>query len=336
MLSRQFPVMETAPCAICGETQKLAVSRRDRHRKPLTTVLCTGCGIVHNWPIPDDDTLARFYSEKYRREYKGTAVIRTRTLVRNFERTLWFFNAYWPIMRAARSCIDVGSGNGEFLYFARALGMDATGIEPDIAAAEFSRDQLGLEVATTFIEDSEFGKGAAGMLRLYHVLEHLNDPVGKLKTLRGWLADDGILCISVPNIEAETESKWRGRMFHFGHIYNFNPRSLRACAGRAGFEEVESLRKSHRNQTTTFFRKARPWSAAKARDEQNAARLKDRFQAHYSPLRFAISAKKLRGKVKNAAREASTGLQLSDPGAIGRHFVARFQEMQGNKPRPAH
>lgn len=313
------------PCVLCGGEDHALVSRHDRHRRPLTSLMCRGCGLVFNWPIPDEATLAAFYSDRYRLEYKGDAAPRSRQIVRNFNRVLDFFSANWPLMAGARTCLDIGAGSGEFLYFARGLGMQARGVEPNRAYAAFCRDRFGLDVTTGFVGGFDYPDGGADLIRLSHVLEHLSDPVGSLRMVRRWLADDGIIHIEVPDIEVYADQKTRGNMFHFGHIFNFSAWTLRACAGLAGLEEAAELRATPAAGTATFFRKGRVWTAAEARNPAAAARVLGRLDRHYARRRVVHSVAKLGRKLNRRAGELRTVLTLGDPARIGAHFVARFR-----------
>lgn len=324
---RERAAPETAQaCPLCGGGDGRVVSTRDRRRRSLVSILCLDCGLVYNSPIPGDAEVERFYRDAYRLEYKGAAVPSRRQIVRNFKHVMDFFQRNSELLAQARTCLDIGAGSGEFLFFASALGMEAKGIEPNEGYAAHARENLGLDVATSFIHDTDYPRGGADLIRLNHVLEHLNRPVESLKVIGRWLADDGIIYIEVPNIEDYARSKSRGNIFHFGHIFNFNPWTLRASAGLAGLEEVAGVRAANAYSTGTFFRKGPSWTAEQARNPDNAARVAAALRRHYAELRLTRTAAKMISKLKRHADETGTGLRLAEPAAIGAHFVARFKE----------
>jgi len=321
------PLVEA--CILCGGKRARIVSTRDRRRRPLSSVLCMECGLIHNSPIPTDAELEAFYRDTYRLEYKGAAVPSRRQIVRNFTYVKAFFERNAALFANARTCLDVGAGSGEFLFFAKALGMEAKGIEPNEGYAAYARESLGLDVATGFIQNTEYPEGGADLIRLNHVLEHLNRPVDSLRAIGRWLANDGVIYIEVPNIETYARSKSRGHIFHIGHVFNFNPWTLRACAGLAGFEEVESVRAANAGSTGTFFRKGRRWTAEDARNPENAAHVAEALRRHYAERRLAKTAAKLMRKLKRHVGATGTGLRLAEPAAIGAHFVERFKANTG-------
>ena len=85
---------------------------------------------------------------------------------------------------------------------------------------------------------SRFRRAASTSITMYHALEHVEDPVGILSTLRAWLSEGGLLLVEVPNVEARC-IRPRHR-FHFAHFYNFNRATLEATGPKAGFEPMQT------------------------------------------------------------------------------------------------
>jgi SAM-dependent methyltransferase len=122
--------------------------------------------------------------------------------------------------------------------------------------------------------------GSFDFIRLSHVLEHMPDPVRSLKTLQRWLADDGVLYLETPNIEAEAGRKIRGSMFHFGHIFNFNPFTLRLAAKGAGLQEAPECAAKLADATGTFFVKRAISELPLEGADINAKRMKTAMDEH--------------------------------------------------------
>lgn len=314
-------------CQLCGNNAWRTVSTVDRHGKPLTTLLCEGCGIVVNDPIPSDEQLAAFYRTDYRTEYKGAATPRRRQVWRNFRRIEAHIRANREVFRSGLRCLDLGSGSGEFMFIASALGLRCTGVEPNRPYAEYSRTVLGLDVKSQTIEETAFADGSFDHIRLSHVLEHMRMPVRSLETLHRWLADDGILYIEVPNIESEAAHKVRGTMFHFGHIFNFNPVTLRLAAGLAGFEELPGTRQRDAQSTGAFFRKAgKPTVPGDLR--ANAQRMGAAMDAHNARLLprppDGNAVKRMFGSWAMRLGPSVASLAYSGPRSIADHFARRI------------
>ena len=67
---------------------------------------------------------------------------------------------------------------------------------------------------------------------MFHMLEHVADPVGTLTTIRGWLAPAGRLVVEVPNVNSTVQAP-RHR-FHYAHLYSYSVSTLEGLASRAG------------------------------------------------------------------------------------------------------
>jgi hypothetical protein len=72
-----------------------------------------------------------------------------------------------------------------------------------------------------------------------HVIEHLNRPTQSLLHLRSILRPGGRLYVECPNLTAPPAV--RSKLFHFAHIHNFTPSSLRMLAEKCGFAVESAL-----------------------------------------------------------------------------------------------
>ncbi len=316
-------------CPLCSAIDHQVVSEKDRHGNPLRTILCMGCGIITNDPIPSDEELAAFYKKDYRTDYKGTPEPRMRQVWRNFARLEAHILANRDVYKAGMKCLDLGAGSGEFMFLAKSIGLDCTGVEPNEGYAEYCRKKLELDVANQTLEETNFADSSFDLIRLSHVLEHMRDPVRSLKVLHGWLKDDGILYIEVPDIEAEAAQKMPGTMFHFGHLFNFNPVTLRLAAGLAGFEELPQTAKRLGKSTGAFFRKAKSGAVLPTNLAANAAFMKaamDGHNARHLPQPKSGSAiGRFVGTVATRTKEVLQALKFAEHRQIAYHFAAHLK-----------
>lgn len=302
------------------------VSKTDRRGRPLRTVICMDTGLVRNDPVPDDAELARFYAEDYRISYKGARKPRRRQILRNFRRAAIYLRTYRDLLEPKSRVLDVGAGSGEFAFLMTRLGKTVTGIEPNVDYAAYCRDELGLDVRTSHLAPDLFRPGQFDLIRMNHVLEHLNNPVRYLGEIAKWLAPDGLLYIEVPNIEADCRSKSRGRMFHYAHIFNFNPWTLRACAGLAGLTEAPETAGKSAGTTGAFFRPdAAAAESTKVKNPQNADHVRTLIRAHYGGAFSKGKAAKPIRKLAGQIEESLTGLFLGSPASIAESVARGLQ-----------
>jgi 2-polyprenyl-3-methyl-5-hydroxy-6-metoxy-1,4-benzoquinol methylase len=317
-------------CLLCGTDKHHVVSEKDRHGNPLRTILCAGCGIITNDPIPSDEELANFYKKDYRTDYKGTPEPRMRQVWRNFGRMEQHMLENRDVYASGMKGLDLGSGSGEFMFLANAIGIQCQGIEPNEGYANYCRSKLGLNVANQTLEETVFAAKSFNLIRLSHVLEHMRDPVRSLKVLHNWLNDDGILYIEVPDIEAEAARKMHGKMFHFGHLYNFNPVTLRLATALAGFEELPQTASRLAKTTGVFFVKAKDAAAIPHHLAQNASAMKNAMdghnERHLPKPKGGSAAGRLVAVVSMRLREMLQAQRFSQHREIADHFAARLKK----------
>lgn len=267
-------------CFCCGGVSVEVVSRKDRHGQPLTTVLCSGCGLLRNDPVPSEAELAEFYGTRYRESYKGASEPRRRQVWRNFRRLNDHLLAYRDVYDRGGDWLDLGAGSCEFTFLAQRLGARVTAVEPHGGYAAYAARRLEVQVLRQRLEECRFSGPSFDLIRLSHVLEHMRDPVGALRQLAGWLRPGGVLYVEVPDIEADARNKLRGRLFHFGHIHNFNPVLLRHVAGLAGLVELPQTRERSAGRCGVFFVVGEGGAFDAATLAANAVRMRAAMGAH--------------------------------------------------------
>ena len=94
--------------------------------------------------------------------------------------------------------LDVGTGIGQFLAVARPLLSRAVGTEVSRSACEAAKRLYGLDIHQGEIEHISFTE-RFDVITLFHVLEHVGDPVQTLSTCVQLLNDDGVIAVAVPN-----------------------------------------------------------------------------------------------------------------------------------------
>lgn len=309
-----------------GDPSRLqVVSENDRRGRPLRTVIDMDTGLVRNDPIPGDEELARFYAEDYRKDYKGAAKPRRRQILRNFRRAADHIQRFRDVLDPVETVLDVGAGSGEFVFLMKEMGKDVVGIEPNAGYAEYCRDALDLDVRTAHLAPDLFDGERFDLVRLNHVLEHLNDPVGYLAMISEWVSPEGLLWVEVPNIETYAREKSKGNMFHFGHIFNFNPWTLRTAANLAGLKEADETVARSADTTGVFFRLSEE-SAEEitAHNPANGDRVRELIRRHYDGSFYKGKAKKPFVKLGQRIEETVTGLVLGGPSSIGENTARRL------------
>jgi SAM-dependent methyltransferase len=225
---------------------------------------CSRCGFVVR-PDLDAHSLRRVYADGGYEEIRGEQYLAELPHRRRDARVRLAYMAPW----ASRGrLLDVGAAGGAFVAEARAQGFDASGVEPVASFARAAREQLGVDVSDGGVEDADLSPGRYDAITMWHVLEHVPQPMRQVARLAGALAKSGVLAVEVPNaasaIAERMGAAWTSLEPNV-HVNQFSPHSLRVALERAGLETCDL-------RTTTITPYLTP--AARVSPGHVAARLK--------------------------------------------------------------
>jgi len=195
--------------------------------------------MVQQDPIPSEDAVNDYYSNEYRKDYKKTITPKIKHVFRAGNLALDRINFLKKRGIASGKLLDVGAGGGEFVYISGKLGFDSAGIEPNIGYSEYGQTEYGIALNTGQLSDvsSQFK-----IITMFHVLEHIPDPVLTFERLWKLIEKDGNIFIEVPNIETSKASPQN--IYFRAHIHYFSEATLVASASQY-FEKIYSERDSN-------------------------------------------------------------------------------------------
>jgi SAM-dependent methyltransferase len=217
---RRTPVVEAPDPTPGGSGLRFAVVR------------CDECGLHFTSPRPDVETIGQFYPSTYRphrRPRERDHGPRFRRLSAALGRT------------APGRLLDFGCGGGALLAWAARQGWSVTGLDVSADAVQAVRSGLGVRVLQGTLPHPALAPSSFDVVTMWHVLEHVHDPLAVLTAARRLLAPGGRLAVAVPNI-AGTAFRWFGPAW-FGldlprHLTHFTPTTLRRMLERVGFRVV--------------------------------------------------------------------------------------------------
>ena len=226
--------MKYVNCNICGSDEYRLFREIDGCR----LVRCRLCGLVYvnprrtRWETGDEYS-ASYHIERLLGYEPGTEEEIEKEIGKNIGRA----------EEIVRECgmggrlLDVGCGAGFFIACLRRYGWEVEGVDVSEWAARFAREKLGLSVFTGRVEDIDFDR-RFDVITLFHLLEHLPDPLGTLKKIGVLMAPDGTLVVKGPNLAGFDRiwhgKDWRGYDIPF-HLYDFTPKTYQIMLEKAGF-----------------------------------------------------------------------------------------------------
>jgi SAM-dependent methyltransferase len=139
--------------------------------------------------------------------------------------------------------LDTGCGVGHSLRAGLARGLTVQGVEVDRTAIRLARAD-GLPVASL---DDPLPAGPYQLLSFWETLEHIAAPLEALNRFVPHLAEDGLVAITVPNLNALATRTLRdacawvhGGYNTPGHVNLFHPSALERLLSRAGLTLLEA------------------------------------------------------------------------------------------------
>lgn len=237
--------METVDqCPICGSmTSSFALSAKDHtvSHEDYTIRKCDSCGFHFTSPRPNQDQIGKYYlSEDYISHAAKATSLKDRVYHTVRRRAIRGKHKLIQKYHGTGSVLDIGCGTGDFLAYLKQQGYAAQGVEVSDQARSLA-ELKGLPVANEL--EHIPAKNQFKVVSLWHVLEHMPDPLHTLGLIHARSADDALLIIAVPD-----RSSWD--CDHYGalwaawdvprHLLHFRRKDMRQLLTRSGFELIES------------------------------------------------------------------------------------------------
>jgi 2-polyprenyl-3-methyl-5-hydroxy-6-metoxy-1,4-benzoquinol methylase len=236
-------------CALCGSTRAaLVYAANVAGDVPVSEFSCTSgdlarhddivqcldCGMTSSQPTISPESIVANYEAMVDDDYLAEENGR-RELFR------WVLDRIGGYIIPGRRLLEVGSNMGVFLSVATEAGWEAKGVEPSRWAVDTGRRLFDVDLSHGTAENVTAEPGGRDAVVVLDVLEHLVDPVGTLRHLRGLVHDEGILALSTINVASLHGRVRRGSWPWFirPHLHYFTPETLDATLRRGGFELVE-------------------------------------------------------------------------------------------------
>lgn len=235
--------MRDNPCAVCGET------RSDMFRiwfdGYVKLYKCLTCGLVAQYPGPGEFSVVTDYEDFYSLDFVNDG---QEFMYPERRRVLSDICTRATTSHAGGRVLDVGCGDGHFLYLCAQKGLDCYGVEGSKALSSYAAEKTGAKVVQGLYSREMFPQGYFDTISLIQVLEHIPNPASALETAHYHLRDNGVLAIEVPSMHSPhfLAYRWTGVKRFVkppngiirSHCNYFTPKTLTTLATRCGFTEV--------------------------------------------------------------------------------------------------
>ena len=203
--------------------------------------VCKNCGFLFTVNPPSEHEIEKYYDAGNYVSHSDTKKGLTNILF-HFTRSLMLYRKRRIISQATGlktgALLDIGCGTGYFAAFMEKGGWKVTGLEANERARAFVAEKFNLEVVND-TELAKFEDNHFDCITLWHVFEHLHDPVNYTSVILRLLKPGGICIAAMPNCSS-FDSQYYGKFWAAWdiprHLWHFTPDTFRAFTERKGFK----------------------------------------------------------------------------------------------------
>jgi len=229
-------------CLACDSTKVVfafrGIDRLHNIEGSFDVMKCENCGTFHRAPSLDYADLDKYYPPELYRAYLSA----TSRISRMISRFGWAKKRRYVERFVAKGrLLDVGCATGGFLDEMRRNGWDVNGVEPNESAAAIARG-CGHHIVASTLANAGLPPETRDVITMWHVLEHVRDPIVELREAGRVLRKDGHLVLCVPNTRSFDARLFRHYWAGFDvprHSYAFSREGLGLLLQKAGFRVVD-------------------------------------------------------------------------------------------------
>ena len=224
-------------CPLCSGEDSIMIAEKDRYGIPLETVVCKNCGLVRSYKQLEEKSSGIFYFEYYRKIFGEPKEL----VDKRYE-----IGAKQKIpkhLTKGKTILDIGCGGGWNLMAFHNKGYKYYGFDFDQDLINYGRKR-GLNLYLGGISEVIKQGIKCDYLVLDQVLEHTNNPIDFLISLKPILNDKAIIDIGVPALNLIFWGEANGdllKILQIPHNFLFDEFTLEKIGLISGFEIVNCI-----------------------------------------------------------------------------------------------
>jgi len=232
-------------CILCKNKGIEPIFYSDKIGNKRNIVRCKKCGFMFMNPMPTKKDLLKLYSYDWDSQFGRIKTSRLKSLLlemgskihenMQIRNRLNFIKGLVELDK--KDILEVGCSNGKLLKELNKKGSVVKGIEPS-KESEIAKKN-GIEIIGSDVSEV---RGVFDVILIFMVIEHLNDPIKELKSLRKLLKKNGLIIIEVPNTPKPDglNKIILESVFNNVHTLHFNSKSLEYAILKSGFKKLYS------------------------------------------------------------------------------------------------
>lgn len=250
----EHKISNPAECVLCGSKRQALVTNRNG----FDIYRCDKCKLQYVYPFLTQSQVHAYYDTPTSREYRaasGQKPLKSevdapvsgcgyRPQGGRFRMSEQRVIARWILRQTGGGrLLEVGCGQGDLLAALEESGkFEVSGLDLDKSAIQYAASR-GLDVAHGSLEEATYAPESFDVIVLWHVLEHVSDPIELLKLITSLLRPGGwfIGCFPTPE---HLKARFNGPKWHYycppSHLWYFTKPSFRLICHLAGLDLVSA------------------------------------------------------------------------------------------------
>jgi SAM-dependent methyltransferase len=218
-------------CKICKSNDITIIFK---HRNHIGLSKCNNCKVVFTYPKPKKQEIQSFYDDKnyfkHWFEYKDIKYVTDNLRVDKLKNYVH-----------CGTLLDYGSGLGYFLDAASKKGFTSYGIETSKFGVEYSNEHYNFNTIQYSGLPLPFKDNFFEAISIWHVLEHIEEPIELLKEFKRILKPNGYLIIEVPNLNGILSViRGKKKLPLIEHLFHYTPSTLNSLLKISDFRILET------------------------------------------------------------------------------------------------
>ncbi|MEZ5351562.1 MAG: class I SAM-dependent methyltransferase [Bryobacteraceae bacterium] len=227
---------ETAVTCWCGQSS-WTVSATGRGFKVLH---CAACGSYKNDPPPVEPSDIKAHYDAYYVDRLATTKPLPNPATAKHSPFWIVADRFQELYKPGNRAIDLGCGNGHLCAELKARGWKwVAGV--DVATPRVERARINypdIPFYDCYLQDSDIEPGSLDLISMDAVVEHFTDPVGAVKGIANYLAPNGRVVMTTPNMDSGSfrflKGRWTGMLCPHGHVFLYGKQAIANLVEAAG------------------------------------------------------------------------------------------------------
>lgn len=230
-------------CKVCGKNYGFK-NDYPNIKGDYSYITCMNCGSGILDPFPK----TKVFQEKYdTEEYYDDLSAKAKNKFLDFFLNMRIYEMPWEFVSnfeiKKNNALDVGCGNGEFLYEVKKFGFNVYATDYSKIALERTRKKVNEKKENFYLGDFsniDFNE-RFNLISFWHVLEHVESPSKYLEKAFSILEKDGVVVGEVPNYNSLILSIFKDKYSWImipEHITYYSPKSLEMVLRNQGFTDI--------------------------------------------------------------------------------------------------